>query len=188
MLDALTHALDSDDLQGRAPHRGARARRRAGHGGRAPWHRRRPRAGDPRSGRARSRRPRGRRPDRRAARRDGRARDRRGRARRGRAVERLPGDPRGARPGGAPWPAERGRRVARPDADRRRRAHVSDDGAPERRQAVLDGLAERASELNGTFEATPRRRRHDDPPHAAAVGGDGCTAAKHDSASAESCR
>ena len=31
---------------------------------------------------------------------------------------------------------------------------VSDDGAPERRQAVLDGLAERASELNGTFEAT----------------------------------
>ena len=31
---------------------------------------------------------------------------------------------------------------------------VSDDGAPERRQAVLDGLAERAAELNGTFEAT----------------------------------
>jgi signal transduction histidine kinase len=31
---------------------------------------------------------------------------------------------------------------------------VSDDGAPERRQAVLDGLAERASELNGTFEAS----------------------------------
>ena len=31
---------------------------------------------------------------------------------------------------------------------------VSDDGAPERRQAVLDGLAERASELNGSFEAT----------------------------------
>jgi signal transduction histidine kinase len=30
---------------------------------------------------------------------------------------------------------------------------VSDDGAPERRQAVLDGLAERAAELNGTFEA-----------------------------------
>ena len=30
---------------------------------------------------------------------------------------------------------------------------ISDDGAPERRQAVLDGLAERASELNGTFEA-----------------------------------
>ena len=31
---------------------------------------------------------------------------------------------------------------------------VSDDGAPERRQAVLDGLAERAAELNGTFEAS----------------------------------
>jgi two-component system NarL family sensor kinase len=30
---------------------------------------------------------------------------------------------------------------------------ISDDGAPERRQAVLDGLAERAAELNGTFEA-----------------------------------
>jgi signal transduction histidine kinase len=30
---------------------------------------------------------------------------------------------------------------------------VSDDGAPERRQAVLDGLAERAAELNGTFAA-----------------------------------
>jgi signal transduction histidine kinase len=30
---------------------------------------------------------------------------------------------------------------------------VSDDGAPERRQAVLDGLAERAAELNGTFDA-----------------------------------
>jgi two-component system NarL family sensor kinase len=31
---------------------------------------------------------------------------------------------------------------------------VSDDGATERRQAVLDGLAARASELNGTFAAT----------------------------------
>jgi signal transduction histidine kinase len=30
---------------------------------------------------------------------------------------------------------------------------ISDDGAPERRQAVIDGLAERAGELNGTFEA-----------------------------------
>ena len=30
---------------------------------------------------------------------------------------------------------------------------VADDGAPERRQAVIDGLAERAAELNGTFEA-----------------------------------
>jgi signal transduction histidine kinase len=30
---------------------------------------------------------------------------------------------------------------------------VSDDGAPERRQAVIDGLAERAAELNGTFDA-----------------------------------
>ena len=30
---------------------------------------------------------------------------------------------------------------------------VSDDGAPERRQAVIDGLAERAGELNGSFEA-----------------------------------
>ena len=28
---------------------------------------------------------------------------------------------------------------------------ISDDGAPERRQAVIDGLAERAAELNGTF-------------------------------------
>lgn len=28
---------------------------------------------------------------------------------------------------------------------------VSDNGAPERRQAVIDGLAERATELNGTF-------------------------------------
>jgi signal transduction histidine kinase len=31
---------------------------------------------------------------------------------------------------------------------------VSDDGAPERRQTVLDGLAERAAELNGAFETT----------------------------------
>ncbi len=31
---------------------------------------------------------------------------------------------------------------------------VSDDGAPERRQAVIDGLAERAAELNGSFDAT----------------------------------
>jgi two-component system, NarL family, sensor kinase len=30
---------------------------------------------------------------------------------------------------------------------------IADDGAPERRQAVIDGLAERAAELNGTFEA-----------------------------------
>lgn len=30
---------------------------------------------------------------------------------------------------------------------------VRDDGAPERRQAVIDGLAERATELNGTFSA-----------------------------------
>ena len=30
---------------------------------------------------------------------------------------------------------------------------VADDAAPERRQAVIDGLAERAAELNGTFEA-----------------------------------
>jgi two-component system, NarL family, sensor kinase len=29
---------------------------------------------------------------------------------------------------------------------------ISDDGAPERRQAVIDGLAERAAELNGTFD------------------------------------
>ena len=36
---------------------------------------------------------------------------------------------------------------------------VSDDGAPERRQAVIDGLAERASELNGTFETTRDRDR-----------------------------
>jgi signal transduction histidine kinase len=31
---------------------------------------------------------------------------------------------------------------------------VSDDGAPERRQTVLDGLAERAAELNGAFART----------------------------------
>jgi len=31
---------------------------------------------------------------------------------------------------------------------------VSDDAAPERRQAVIDGLAERAAELNGSFEAS----------------------------------
>jgi signal transduction histidine kinase len=30
---------------------------------------------------------------------------------------------------------------------------IGDDGAPERRQAVLDGLAERAAELNGSFDA-----------------------------------
>ena len=30
---------------------------------------------------------------------------------------------------------------------------VADDGAPERRQAVIDGLAERAAELNGSFAA-----------------------------------
>ena len=29
---------------------------------------------------------------------------------------------------------------------------MTDDGAHERRQVVLDGLAERAEELNGTFE------------------------------------
>ncbi|HEY7179568.1 MAG TPA: hypothetical protein VH305_10360, partial [Gaiella sp.] len=33
------------------------------------------------------------------------------------------------------------------------RLEISDDGAPERRQAVIDGLAERAAELNGTFDA-----------------------------------
>ena len=31
---------------------------------------------------------------------------------------------------------------------------IRDDGAPERRQAVIDGLAERAAELNGSFDAT----------------------------------
>jgi signal transduction histidine kinase len=31
---------------------------------------------------------------------------------------------------------------------------VTDDAAPERRQAVIDGLAERAAELNGSFEAS----------------------------------
>ena len=36
---------------------------------------------------------------------------------------------------------------------------VSDDGQPERRQAVIDGLAERAFELNGTFETTRDRDR-----------------------------
>ena len=30
---------------------------------------------------------------------------------------------------------------------------ISDNGAPERRQAVIDGLAERAAELNGSLEA-----------------------------------
>ena len=35
---------------------------------------------------------------------------------------------------------------------------VSDDGAPERRQAVIDGLAERAAELNGTFDASRNGR------------------------------
>ena len=30
---------------------------------------------------------------------------------------------------------------------------IGDDGSRERRQAVLDGLAERAAELNGTFTA-----------------------------------
>ena len=30
---------------------------------------------------------------------------------------------------------------------------IADDGAPERRQAVIDGLAERAAELNGSFAA-----------------------------------
>ena len=30
---------------------------------------------------------------------------------------------------------------------------IADDGAPERRQAVLDGLAERTAELNGSFDA-----------------------------------
>ena len=63
---------------------------------------------------------------------------------------------------------------------------VSDDGAPERRQAVLDGLAERAAELNGTFEAS----RADDrttirvvlPPSAAAR-----LFAAQDSAVAECC-
>ncbi|HEX2302739.1 MAG TPA: histidine kinase [Gaiella sp.] len=48
---------------------------------------------------------------------------------------------------------------------------VSDDGAPERRQAVIDGLAERAAELNGTFEATRQGRwttiRLEVPPSAA---------------------
>jgi signal transduction histidine kinase len=31
---------------------------------------------------------------------------------------------------------------------------IADDAAPERRQAVTDGLAERATELNGTFTTT----------------------------------
>jgi len=31
---------------------------------------------------------------------------------------------------------------------------VADDAAPERRQAVIDGLAERAAELNGSFDAS----------------------------------
>lgn len=35
---------------------------------------------------------------------------------------------------------------------------ISDDGAPERRQAVIDGLAERAAELNGTFDASREGR------------------------------
>ncbi len=35
---------------------------------------------------------------------------------------------------------------------------LSDDGAPERRQAVIDGLAERAAELNGSFSATREGR------------------------------
>ncbi len=34
---------------------------------------------------------------------------------------------------------------------------IHDDGGQERRQAVLDGLAERALELNGTFSATRER-------------------------------
>ena len=34
------------------------------------------------------------------------------------------------------------------------RLEISDDAGPERRQAVIDGLAERAAELNGTFDAT----------------------------------
>jgi signal transduction histidine kinase len=36
---------------------------------------------------------------------------------------------------------------------------VEDDAAPERRQAVIDGLAERASELNATIAAERRRGR-----------------------------
>jgi signal transduction histidine kinase len=35
---------------------------------------------------------------------------------------------------------------------------VTDDAAPERRQAVIDGLAERAAELNGSFEASREGR------------------------------
>jgi signal transduction histidine kinase len=35
---------------------------------------------------------------------------------------------------------------------------ISDDGAPERRQAVIDGLAERAAELNGSFDASREGR------------------------------
>ena len=65
---------------------------------------------------------------------------------------------------------------------------VSDDGAPERRQAVIDGLAERAAELNGTFEArrdgrwTTIRSSCRRPPR-------GCSwLAKRDSAEAESRR
>jgi signal transduction histidine kinase len=38
------------------------------------------------------------------------------------------------------------------------RLEISDDAGPERRQAVIDGLAERAAELNGTFDASRESR------------------------------
>ena len=42
----------------------------------------------------------------------------------------------------------------RPTASGGAELTITDDGAPERRQAVIDGLVERVTELNGRVETT----------------------------------
>ena len=47
---------------------------------------------------------------------------------------------------------------------------VTDDGPPERRSAVLEALAERASTLNARFTSEVRSARLDDPHRGASLG------------------
>ena len=87
-----------------------------------------------------------------------------------------------------------GRRAPSRSRSRRRHggrdARVTDDGAQERRQVVLDGLAERAEELNGTFShdrtETETTIRITLPPSAAYVG-DPVGREPHCSAAASGC-
>ena len=92
------------------------------------------------------------------------------RARRGRALEPLPDRPRGARPGGPARPPGLGRRSR--SGGRRRAESSSSSRTTAPRSAVRrssTALAERAAELNGTFEARRDGRWIDDPARRAAV-------------------